>query len=99
MNYSKILKKKIESSRNQSDEDKPYLLAINANNMLGSLTENLRYLATSFQPNMNTRFSGILLVNNTINSNGKNKLEVKFVSNPYSKYPISKKVEMLFTKK
>ena len=93
------LKKKIESSRDQSDDSQPYILAINANDMLGSLTENLRYLAKSFQPKMNTRFSGILLVNNTLNGNGKEKIDLKYVSNPYSKYPISKNVEMLFIKK
>jgi hypothetical protein len=95
VDYSKILIKKIKDSKNQHDPEKPYILAIDANNLLGDYSENLRKLATSFQPNINTRFSGILLVR-YLNYIHKFDLEFDFITNPYSKHPTSGKFKALF---
>jgi hypothetical protein len=98
VDYSKILRNKLEKSRPQSDVKKPYVLAIDATYMLGELTGNLRFLSTRFQPDRNTRFSGVLLARYTGNLE-KNPFEFKFVSNPYAKYPVSKEFELLFKKR
>jgi hypothetical protein len=95
VDYSKILIKKIKDSKNQYDPEKPYILAIEANNILGDLSKNLRKLATSFQPNMNTRFSGFLLVK-CLNYIDNFDLEFNFITNPYSKHPTSGKFKALF---
>jgi hypothetical protein len=96
VDYSKILRYKLEKSRDQSYLKKPFILAIDATYMLGDLTENLRFLNTRFQPSMNTRFSGILLVSSGLRLE-KNYREFKFISNPFAKYPVSKDFELLFT--
>jgi hypothetical protein len=74
---------------------KSFILAIDANPMLGDLTENLRFLSTRFQPDRNTRFSGILLVRYASRLE-KNYLVFSFISNPFAKYPVSKDFELLF---
>ena len=62
VDFSKVLKKKIKDSRKQSTYENPYILVIDSSWFLGDMKENIRTIQTSFQPNQNTRFSGVLFV-------------------------------------
>jgi len=99
VDYAKVLREKIRRSRSQSPQDRPYILMIDGNSMLGDLTKNIRTLSTAFQPNINTRFSAAALVTchqrlglDTSDLN----LKFNLVSNPFAKFPISKEFELLF---
>ena len=98
VDYSNILRSKIKRSRGQSPNNKPYILMINCNSMLGSLTENIRALSTTFQPKTNTRFSGATIVTYYPRL-GSLELDFKFylVPNPFTKFPASKEFTRLFT--
>ncbi|MCK4354419.1 MAG: hypothetical protein KAW83_04120 [Dehalococcoidia bacterium] len=97
VDYTKILKEKIRKSKSQSPHDQPYMLMIDGNKMLGSLTENIRALSSAFQPKTNTRFSAAALVTHYLRL-GSRGLDLRFyvVSNPFAKFPISKEFERLF---
>jgi hypothetical protein len=98
VDYSKVLKDKIRRSRKQSPYDKPYILIIDGNRMLGDFEENIRALSSAFQPKTNTRFSVAALVtyHHDIVSSGID-LNINFylVSNPFAKLPISGEFERL----
>lgn len=95
VNFSKILKKKIMVSRKQSAYKKPYILAIDSSMFLGDMKENMRIIQTSFQPEQNTRFSGVLLIK-TENTIQDFKLKFNFISNPYTKNPLPKHIVNIF---
>ena len=97
VDYTKVLKNKINKSRSQSPPDQPYILMIGGNRILGGLTENIRALSSAFQPTTNTRFSAAALV--TYHSRlGTSDLDLKFnlISNPFAKFPISREFSRLF---
>lgn len=97
VDYSKVLKEKFKRSKRQSPDDQPYILVIDGNKMLGNLTENIRAISSSFQPNINTRFSGALLVKYERQVDNQNlNFSFNFISNPFARFPISKKFENLF---
>ena len=97
VDYTKVLREKIRRSRSQSPQDRPYILMIDGNSMLGDLTENIRALSTAFQPKTNTRFSAAALVTYHPRLDTSD-LDLKFnlVSNPFAKFPTSKEFELLF---
>ncbi len=98
VDYSNILSSKIRRSRRQAPDNKPYVLMIQGNLMLGSLTENIRALSSAFQPKTNTRFSAGMLVTYYQRFDS-SKLDFKFyfVPNPFAQYPVSKEFERLFS--
>lgn len=98
VDYSDILRSKIKKSRRQSPDNKPYILMIDGNSMLGSLTENIRVLSSAFQPKTNTRFSAAALVTYYPRL-GSSEINFKFyfVPNPFAKFPVSKEFERLFS--
>jgi hypothetical protein len=77
--FTSVLKQKIKDARSQSPIGKPYILAINMEDELGSIEENRKKLNTIFQPKYNTRYSGILLVK----KNDSEVFDLEFVQNPY----------------
>jgi hypothetical protein len=95
LDYSKFLLRKIDKCRNQAIKEKPYILIIDGNKMLGDYSENIRRLSTSFQPTRNTRISGILIAKYGLDLNGFIE-EYKYISNPYSKFPVPKEFSRLF---
>ncbi len=98
VDYAKVLKERFKKSKSQSPDNKPYILVIDGNRMLGDLTENIRALSSSFQPNTNTRFSAALLVkyHRRLDDQQLN-LDFHLISNPFAKFPISKEFERLFS--
>jgi len=94
---AKVLREKIRRSSSQSPQDKPYILLIDGNRMLGNLTENIRALSTAFQPEINTRFSAAVLVTYypRLDTSDLN-LKFDLVSNPFAKFPISRQFQLLF---
>jgi len=98
VDYSNILSSKIRRSRRQAPDVKPYVLMIQGNLMLGSLTENIRALSSAFQPKTNTRFSAGVLVTYYQHFDS-SILDIKFyfVPNPFAQYPVSKEFERLFS--
>ncbi len=97
VNYAKVLREKIRRSRCQSPQDRPYILMIDGNSMLGDLTENIRALSTAFQPEINTRFSAAALVtyHPCLDTSDLN-LRFNLVTNPFAKFPVSKEFKRLF---
>lgn len=97
VDFSKFLKRKISKGKQQYDSEKPFILAIDANNILGRLNENLKAISNLFQPEINTRFSGVLLVKSDVDLDLKKiSISYEFIPNPYTKYPISQLVRTLF---
>lgn len=95
VDFSKSLKKKIKDSRQQSAYNEPYILAIDTSMILGNMKENIKTIQTSFQPDANTRFSGVLLVR-PMNMIKNFTLELNFITNPFTKYPLQKEAKLLF---
>ena len=62
--------------------------------MLGSIKENYQVISTAFQPNENTRISGVLFVGSTFDGR-QQKTTQMFISNPYAKNPVGKHIEAL----
>ncbi len=98
VDYSEILRSKIRKSRRQSPDDNPYVLSINGNLMLGSLTENIRAVSSAFQPQMNTRFSAAILAT-FYQPLARPGIDYKFyfVSNPFAKFPVTCRFGSLFS--
>lgn len=97
VDYKSVLRERIRRSKRQYLEGKPFVLVINANEMLGSLVENIRALSSAFQPNINTRFSSAVLVeSNPVIGSPRTDFVFNFVSNPFAEYPVSKQFELLF---
>jgi len=97
VDYSKILKAKIRSSKRQSPDKKPYVLLIDGNSMLGSTVENVRALSSTFQPQSNTRFSAaiIVLYHPRFDKLGLD-IEYHFVSNPFAQFPVNTEFARIF---
>ena len=97
VSYKRVLREKIRRSKRQYLEDKPFVLMIDANPMLGALAENIRALSSAFQPVTNTRFSAAVLVeSNPVLGSTRTDFVFNFVSNPFAKSPIGKEIELLF---
>jgi hypothetical protein len=62
VNYEDVLLKLIKKSTGQAVKEKPFILAISMNNMVGNWANNIQAIQSSFQPNKNTRFTGVLLI-------------------------------------
>lgn len=92
---SKVLIKKLHDSRRQLDSGNPSILVIDANSLLGGLSENVRTLTNAFKPNINTRFSAILLVayGTTVNQNY---ISFNLVTNPFACHPLPRNIQALF---
>lgn len=99
VDFSKILRAKLSRSRKQYPDDKPYMLMIDGNLMLGSQTANIRALTSAFQPQVNTRFSAAIIVDyHPTYENLELVYDFKVVPNPFARFPISKEFEKLFSK-
>ena len=96
VSFSKKLIKKIDKSRSQNDPTSPFISVIDTTLMMGDLKQNLKDVSNVFQPSQNTRFSGVLLVS-SLHKINERCLEFNFISNPFARYPITKKIEMLFS--
>jgi hypothetical protein len=97
VNYGKIFKEKIRRSRNQSPEKDPYILMIDGNLMLGSLTDNIRALSSAFQPTVNTRFSSAVIVeHNPRIGTAETDFNFHVVNNPFAKFPVNEEFTRLF---
>lgn len=77
VDFKLVLKKKIEYARAQAPINKPYVLALNMEEELGGIEGNRKILENIFHPDCNTRYNGILLVNNNF--------DFEFIPNPYAK--------------
>lgn len=95
VDYSSIFLKKIRKSRRQADSEKSFILVVNTRLMVGDTSNNLSAISHVFQPELNTRFSGVLLVE-YYSVGSKTNLKFIFIRNPFSKNPISKEFESLF---
>lgn len=99
VDYASVLLGKVKAGKSQSPINKPYILAIDAREILGSMDENIRVLTTAFQPKQYTRFSGILLVKMSWNLfEKKTDFGFEFVQNPFASTPISEYFSRLFPK-
>lgn len=94
VDFKKIIKKKIEKSRKQSDNSKPYVLVINSNHFIGKKEENMSFIRKLFQPDSNTRFSAILLVNYSVSK--EENIHFELITNPYSKNPLGEASKLIF---
>jgi len=98
VDYSDILRSKIKKSRRQSPDNKAYILMIDGNSMLGSLTENIRALSSAFQPKTNTRFSAAALVTYHPRLGSSNiNFKFYFIPNPFARFPMSEEFQRLFS--
>lgn len=99
VDFSKILRAKLSRSRKQYPDNKPYILVIDGNIILGSRDANNRALASAFQPQVNTRFSAAILADyHPTFDSLKLVYDFKVIPNPFAKFPISKEFEHLFSK-
>lgn len=99
IDFSSCLEKKRGKSRTQYVEGYPYILAIDASNILGDPSQNLRYIRRWFQPNINTRYSGILLCRMFSRNSNSYSVELDYLKNDYSRYSIDAKLERFFQEK
>lgn len=92
VDFKEAIKEKIKSSRTQAIDDYPFITIINSDFFLGSIEENLRAVDALFQPDMNTRISGVFFAeSDTL----KNKLFDHYIKNPYAKHPIPLDIEFI----
>ena len=97
VSYERIFKEKIRKGKSQAPLNSPYILVIDGSLMLGCLSDNLRALATAFQPKTNSRFSSAIIVerNPRIGTSQTN-YEFHVVNNPFAKYPVTDHFLRLF---
>ena len=93
IDYKKILITKIKSAKNQYVKNHIFLTAINTDSMLGIMEDNIQCIESLFQPNKNTRYSGILLANHQCLTNDGKWTQV---INPYAEKPITDDVSRVF---
>ncbi len=99
VDFAKVLRAKFHRSRQQHPDNKPYVLMIDGNIILGSQDANTRTLASAFQPQANTRFSAAILVDYHPTFDSLDLVyDFKIVPNPFARFPISKEFEKLFSK-
>ena len=65
--------------------------------MMGDFKENVKTFLNVFQPNLNTRFSGVIFCTHGYNSKG-DFIEFEFITNPHAKFPVSEEFKLLFQK-
>ncbi|MFC2036315.1 hypothetical protein ACFLUJ_09425 [Chloroflexota bacterium] len=97
VSYKRVFKEKIRRSKSQAPLNSPYILIIDGNLMLGCLSDNIRALATAFQPKVNSRFSSAIIVEHNPRI-GASQTDFKFqvVNNPFAKYPVTDHFLRLF---
>lgn len=95
VDYVSVLTKLIKKSSGQAVVNKPFVLAISINNMLGSLQENILAIQDSFQPKKNTRFTGVVLVEH-LGTGELSKRKFIYIENPFSSVPDSNHIKLLF---
>ena len=99
VDFTKTLRAKFHRSRRQHPGNKPYILMIDGNIILGSQDANTRALASAFQPQVNTRFGAVILVDYHPTFDSLELIyDFKVVPNPFARFPISKEFEKLFSK-
>ena len=94
IDYKSILKTKIKRAKNQYVKNYIFLTAINTDSMLGIMEDNIQSIESLFQPDKNTRYSGVLLANHQCLTN--NSKWTKII-NPYADTPITEDVISIFT--
>lgn len=88
--YEKTLERCMQASRSQAPVGRPYVLVVSSGFMTGKLAENVRKLNTRFQPDQNTRFSAVMLLN-TIGPTS----SVHIATNPFAEQPLPQNVVAL----
>jgi len=93
IDYKSILKTKVKSAKKQYVNNHIFLTAINTDSMLGVMNENIQCIESLFQPDQNTRYSGVLFANNQcLTSDGK----WKQIINPYAVNPLTDDITRIF---
>jgi len=94
----------VKRSRAQSPKGKPYVLAISAEGMLGTLSEQITSIRNAFQPAKNTRFSGVLLTGfprkmDEISTELTEVPELIWLSNPFAQFNLDRFASKVFATK
>lgn len=100
VDYKSILLKQIKKSSRQAPISQSFILAVSINHMFGKLSDNVKAINAAFQPVTNTRFNGVALVKSAPSlTEIYPPPQFKYISNPYAKMPLSKRVESVFSSK
>ena len=89
--FRKTIKRIVSKGRHQNDPNSPYVLVIDGSAFLGVMENNMRAIQEAFKPNMNTRMSGVLVVNREYFDKTRS-YKFDYVSNPFSKYPLPERM-------
>lgn len=98
VDFNSCLEKKRGKSRTQCVGGFPYILSIDASNILGDPKQNLSYIKGWFQPKINTRYSGILLCKTFSREFNSCSTEIEFLKNVHSRNSIDGKLEKFLLK-
>ena len=95
VDYKSILQTKVKDASHQSVNSCIFITAINTDSVLGNKRDNIRYVEALFQPDINTRFSGVILADTQTLRNG----GMTVIANPYAMHPLGHELITLFTEK
>jgi hypothetical protein len=84
--------KQLKNSRHKVQSDRPFLVAIQSDSFVGERQENERALASTFQPQKNTRISGVVLVRWHYSIENGIEFVFDYISNPYARIPLAAEV-------
>lgn len=93
VDFSACLEEKRGQSRTQYVEGFPYVLALEASNILGDPNQNLSYIDRWFQPKINTRYSGVLLCKTFTRDGNSSTTEFEYLKNQHAAHEIGDDLE------
>lgn len=93
IDYKKVIQSKIKEAKNQNISDCIFITVINTDLMLGNTKRNIRNVESLFQPDLNTRYSSVVLASSSAVVGDGN---WSIVSNPFAKFPLTSEMELLF---
>ena len=88
VSFESNIKNQFSRAKRKGPIDLPFVLAIHAENISGSLERNIEFISSQFNPNKYRSFSGVLLVRYSYNIKTLIEISFKYVNNPYSRNPI-----------
>jgi hypothetical protein len=93
--FTKVIREKIGNGRTQAIDGYPFIIIINSDFFLGSLENNIMAVDGLFQPERNTRISGIFF---TESETLPNKVFDHYIKNPFAKCPVTIDMEQAIIK-
>jgi hypothetical protein len=88
ISIKKNIENQLNESRGKSPSNKPLILAIQADTLIGTLADNIDIIEKLFTPTKNTSFNGVLLFDWSYSFEKLIDLKFTYINNPYAKNPI-----------